>query len=77
VQASSAAKAQAQAAKEQAAKAAAALQAKKPSEDTEAKIKIAAKDKELKRGKGSLAKRNRAAAVGGLPGQSAASVGGL
>ncbi len=77
VMANSEAKKQAAAAKKQADEAKAALQAKKPSEDTEATIKIAQKDKELKRGKGSLAKRNRAASVGGLPTQSAASVGGL
>lgn len=78
VQASAAAKAQAAAAKKQADQAKAALQAKKPSEKTEAEIKLAAKDKDLKRGKGSLAKRNRqSAATGGLAGQSASAVGGL
>ncbi len=71
------AKKQAAAAKKQADDAKAALQAKEPSEDTEAKIKLAQKDKDLKRGKGSLAKRNRAASVGGLPAQSASEVGGL
>lgn len=68
-------------AKKQAAKAKAALQAKKPSDTTEAEIKLAKRDKELKRGKGSLAQRKRkelqAGSAGGLETKSASEVGGL
>lgn len=61
----------------QAKKARAALLAKKPSDETRAKLKLIAKDKELKRGKGSLAQRKRKLAIGGLPVTSASEVGGL
>ena len=81
MQASAAAKKQEAAAAEQAKLAKAALQAKRPSEDTEAKVKLAKRDRELKRGKGSLAQREREKKqnlqAGGLAGQSASEVGGL
>ncbi len=65
-------------AKKQAEEAKAALQAKRPSDNTEAEIKLAKRDKELKRGKGSLAKRKREnLSAGGLPAASASEVGGL
>lgn len=67
------------AAKKKADLAKAALLAKPPAEDTKAKIALATKDKELKRGQkgGSLAKRKRASLIGGLEGPTASEVGGL
>lgn len=50
---------------------------RKPSERTGADIKLISQDDNRRRGKGSLAQRQRAAALGGLGGQSAASIGGL
>ncbi len=79
VLAASQASAQAKMAKEQARKAEQILRAKKPDTKTRAEIKLASKDKNLKRGKGSLAQRNRRKAIetGGLDVPSASEVGGL
>ncbi len=65
---------QASAAKRQSKRAAAAATAKRPSETTDAEVRIAQSEKERKRGKGSLARRNQ---VASLAGPSASAVGGL
>ena len=78
VQSSAAASAALKDAAKQAKDAKAAAFAKKPSEETEADIKLVRTDKDLKRGKGSKAKRDRdAASAGGLTPPSASKVGGL
>jgi len=74
VQARSQARKQAKNEKKRAKEAREAALAKKPSETTEAVVKLKEGDKSRKRGKGSLAQRTQAAA---LAGPSAASVGGL
>jgi Flp pilus assembly protein TadB len=65
---------QAKAAKKQSRRAAAAATAKRPSETTDAEVRIAQTEKDRKRGKGSQAARDKAAS---LAGPSASSVGGL
>lgn len=76
VQQSVAAKKQAKAAKKQAQEARAAANAAPPAKTTGADVRLAARDSDTKRGKGSLASRRRATSLG-LDGPSAASVGGL
>lgn len=51
--------------------------AAKPSKSTGADVEILTSDKTRRRGKGSLAARNRTASLGVLGGESAAAVGGL